>query len=130
MNLPLIDVLRRFTLERLLQSGYLGSGGLPSEDSEEESDVLTVDESLSSLKAASERLGVPQKIVYEKVYVQEKAPIGSDYRYWERLTKRRKPIIKKRDPNEKFLSFEPWNGGFYNIRQVCTTFSFSIRALF
>jgi len=106
----------RFTLERLL-SGYLGSGGLPSEDSEEESDVLTVDESLSSLKAASERLGVPQKIVYEKVYVQEKAPIGSDYRYWERLTKRRKPIVKKRDPNEKFLSFEPWNGGFNNIRQ-------------
>eukprot|EP00239_Pterosperma_sp_CCMP1384_P003791 CAMPEP_0197857130 /NCGR_PEP_ID=MMETSP1438-20131217/29911_1 /TAXON_ID=1461541 /ORGANISM="Pterosperma sp., Strain CCMP1384" /LENGTH=159 /DNA_ID=CAMNT_0043472845 /DNA_START=421 /DNA_END=897 /DNA_ORIENTATION=+ len=43
----------------------------------------------------------------------------ADFRYWEPVIdgNNLKPLEPLRTPEEKFVSFEPWHGGFNNIRQ-------------
>lgn len=40
------------------------------------------------------------------------------FRYWEPGTRGRKAAPRPGRDDEQFISFEPWNGGFNNIRQV------------
>ena len=72
------------------------------------------------------RYQVVTKIVEKIVRVPVPVPVpvaGSggrdDFRYWERTTELHDVFPRPTDTSqEKFVSFEPWNGGFNNIRQV------------
>lgn len=66
------------------------------------------------------QIKIVEKIV--RVPVPVPVPVASgadDFRYWERTTSLRDVFPRPTDTaSEKFISFEPWNGGFNNIRQV------------
>jgi hypothetical protein len=72
------------------------------------------------------RYQVVTKIVEKIVRVPVPVPVPvaggggmGDFRYWERTTALHDVFPRPTDTSqEKFVSFEPWNGGFNNIRQV------------
>eukprot|EP00854_Cymbomonas_tetramitiformis_P008428 gene8428-10014_t len=68
------------------------------------------------------------KPVLERTLIAPEASKRWEYRYWERTTKRIAGPVPRAGKNEKFVSFEPWAGGFNNIRmslEIAAVFAYA-----
>eukprot|EP00241_Pyramimonas_parkeae_P003604 CAMPEP_0114263832 /NCGR_PEP_ID=MMETSP0058-20121206/22790_1 /TAXON_ID=36894 /ORGANISM="Pyramimonas parkeae, CCMP726" /LENGTH=648 /DNA_ID=CAMNT_0001380279 /DNA_START=111 /DNA_END=2057 /DNA_ORIENTATION=- len=122
-TLVLVLVLRVF-LERQMHFGTART----MDDGE---DFQGVEESLAVLEARAREQGQTSATSNEiddhqkdaKVVVREivryvpAAGTPNGFRYWEPGTRGRKAAPRPGRDDEQFISFEPWNGGFNNIRQ-------------